>query len=223
MKLSLSNKNAALIGLILCVLAGLIYNSWPLGYWLDRSTFYHGLASDLEKVNHPYFWLFIIGDVISSLMLIATGIIYHFKFRKSLQPRALDFLNLGLVMFGFFTATAALLPSECSITPILRCRSIAGQGLGIDAITSTLAALGLLMAAISMRYLSLHHKLPTWIHNLTQIIFALWLVCGLAFGYLALSSGKTHTIEQALLILSGLIIVLVGLNVYLIVASDSPL
>jgi len=220
---NITSKNYAFISLVLSVIAGVIYNSWPLGYWLDRSTFKYGLASDLEKVHHPYYWLFITLDCMTGLIILIMAYINHNKLGKVLHKKRLNYVNLGLVIFAVFTIIAALLPSECSITPILRCRSIAGNGLGIDALTSTIAALGLFVSLVAVRYLSLHHNLKPWIHNLTQTIFVLWIISGLSFIYIAFTSISTHLIQQILLILSGAIIILVGINIYKIVISNEPI
>lgn len=49
------------------VVAGLLYSSWPLGYWLNPQAD-HGLASNLEALHQPYNWLFILIDISSGVL-----------------------------------------------------------------------------------------------------------------------------------------------------------
>src|SRR6185312_10011235 len=88
---------------ILSALAALLYNSWPLGFWLNYSTSVHGLASDLEQVHHPYSWVFIGGDLLSSLIILTICAALLLSF-KPLQKKTFRLIIAGLMIFSTFTA-----------------------------------------------------------------------------------------------------------------------
>ncbi len=212
-------KNAKLV-LLLCALAGLFYNSWPLGYLLNNPTAHGGLASDLEVVGHPYFWIFILGDVLTGLSLIIVFLTFRIKLWPKLNTKALKFTLLGLLIFGAFTIISALLPSECSVTPILRCGADQGRGLGLDALTSAIAAIGLLVSLISVNSYARSNKSHHLVQIFTTLSLLIWSFAGLLFIVFAVSSGNAHLTQQIYLILSGLSLLLVGLNLN-IVANNS--
>ena len=97
------------------ILSGLLYSSWPLGYWLNPRATY-GLASDLGALYQPYNWLFISLDVgcailviISSIKLFAIIITnYHQQNLFRLQIAV-----MGVGGFGLFTGITALMPLNC--------------------------------------------------------------------------------------------------------------
>jgi hypothetical protein len=98
---------------VLAVLAGLVYNSWPLGYWLNPAASKAGLASGLEALHQPYNWLFISGDVLSGLLIIlACGLMWH-RLRAGRQHRLLGWVLVNLVVFGLGTIADTLLPERC--------------------------------------------------------------------------------------------------------------
>jgi hypothetical protein len=192
----------------LCLAAGIFYNSWPLGYWLDRQTAQHGLASELEVVGHPYYWLFILGDVLTAACMIAVAVILRFRLWPLLRSKAWAAVTVGLLVFGLFTGVSAFLPSQCTITPVLRCGAGHGQGLGLDAVTSSLAALGLLISLVclSLRTASLV--------RLTRAITIAWSASGLVFVVFALTnSGAAYLAQNIFLILYGLALLVIGLNI----------
>ncbi|HSX47756.1 MAG TPA: hypothetical protein VLF63_03205 [Patescibacteria group bacterium] len=217
---NIKTKKIAKSALTLTILAAVLYNSWPLAFWLDPGTARRGLASDLEKVHHPYFWLFILLDILTSLIILIVIYLLRVKLSGIVHSKMLKYVMIGLGIFSVFTITASLLPSDCSITPILKCRVIHQSGLGIDALTSTLAALGLFLSLIAIRNLSLHHKLSKKLHLFTQLIFVLWIISGLLFIYFTFSKISTIAVEDILLILSGAIIVLIGVNINEIVKIE---
>jgi len=217
MKLKTRKTKLARISFYLSVMAGILYNSWPLGYIFDKSTARYGLASDLEKVGHPYYWVFIGGDVLTGLVILTICLIYRHEFSKYFKSRSFKLLIFGLSMFAVFTIIAALLPSECSITPILRYHSIAGQGLGIDALTSTIAAVGLFLSLISLIRLNQISNLNSITNRLTIFFCAAWLITSFYFIYIAIRKFSTHNPELILITLTGFVIALIGLNVYEII------
>jgi hypothetical protein len=97
------------------LLAGLMYSSWPLGYWLNP-TVESRLASDLEALHEPFNWLFILLDIASGC-LIAIGCWKLFALARSSEDSR-SRLGLGVAIggataFGFFTALDAILPLNC--------------------------------------------------------------------------------------------------------------
>ncbi|HJP96470.1 MAG TPA: DUF998 domain-containing protein [Candidatus Saccharimonadales bacterium] len=95
------------------IVAGLLYISWPLGYWLNPAVSKNSLASGLEAVGQPYNWLFIGADVASGLLVIALS----WSFWRALKGRSpLQAMHITLVsaaLFGIGTIADALLPEQC--------------------------------------------------------------------------------------------------------------
>jgi hypothetical protein len=186
----------------LCLAAGILYNSWPLGYILDNATAHAGLASDLELVGHPYYWLFVGGDVLAAILTITAAVLL---LRYSKMPSRFKILIAsGLLAFGLFTAVSSLLPSQCTVTPLLRCGAGHGQGLGLDAATSTIAALGI-FASLSGLAILIKNKS-------TRIILTAWTVTALVFVGIALTNGNAQFAQDILMILSGVAILVIGLD-----------
>ena len=96
---------------ILAVLAGLLYDSWPLGYWLNPLVARAGLASELEAIHQPFNWLFVSGDVVSSVLVILIAVwLWRYKTGNRLLAR----LALGsTIVYALLTIADALLPMRC--------------------------------------------------------------------------------------------------------------
>jgi hypothetical protein len=90
-------------------IAAIAYNSWPLAYLCNRMVLQHGLASDLEKFNQPFSWVFIAGDIATGVLLMAAAYLQY--------PRAnyklLRLLILSYGAFGAIIIMAAVLPIKC--------------------------------------------------------------------------------------------------------------
>jgi hypothetical protein len=109
-----SNKNIPWKKLtIVSALSGLIYNSWPLGYWLNPAASKQALASALEAVHQPYNWVFIGGDVLSSLLIIGVCWVLWRELSGNLDRRLLKFVLVNIVLFGVGTIIDTLLPEQC--------------------------------------------------------------------------------------------------------------
>jgi len=204
-------KKSGSIALALCAAAGILYNSWPLGYWLDNQTARHGLASDLEKAGHPYYWLFILGDILTALCTVAAGSLVWFAGRREPLSRAWQAVAIGLVVFGLFTAASALVPTECSGTTLAGCGSHDGQGLGFDGLFSTIAALGLFMSLVGAARLGTPPKLDVALARIVRITAIAWWASGVIFIILALTDKSALLPEDILLALSGLALAAIGL------------
>ncbi len=99
----------------LMVLAGFLYSSWPLGYWLNPQAD-HGLASNLEALHQPFNWLFILMDIASGLLvaMVCLKLLATSKSGFNLKTHmGLRISILGAAGFGIFTAIDAILPLDC--------------------------------------------------------------------------------------------------------------
>jgi hypothetical protein len=95
---------------IIAITSGIIYNSWPLGYLLNRPIA-GSLASDLEGLHQPYNWVFIGGDIVSSVLIISVAVYvwhYHGQGQKWLKAALLN-----TILFGIGTIVDAALPLRC--------------------------------------------------------------------------------------------------------------
>lgn len=212
----MSEPRYARLTLSLCILAAVLYNSWPLGYILNNYTAHNGLASDLERVGQPYYWLFILGDILSGLCLVIACLIIKLKLRPSIHLRNWSAVYIGIFVFGLGTAIAALVPSHCAVNGTLRCGSTNTSGLGLDAIFSGIAALGLFASLIGVCSLSIFNRLNAGFIRFTWLTLIAWAGSGLMFSVFALSSGKAaeaQFIQQIFLVLCGLAFIVIGVNV----------
>jgi len=197
----------------LCLLAGVLYNSWPLGFMLDNATAHHALASDLELIGHPYYWLFILGDLLTAACIIAAAIIARFYLWHMPDRAIRTRLLLGLVLFSVFTVASSLLPYRCSTAPLALCGAIHASKIGLDAITSSLAWLGLL---VSLGSLAFSDKLHPWMRQLVFGTLIIWLISAGLFVVTALRYANwAYFVQFALMITTGLTIVVIGSHFYL--------
>jgi hypothetical protein len=129
---------------ILSIVAGIIYNSWPLGFVLNPTVAHHGLASELAGVNQPYNWVFIYGDVVSSLMMLFIVFnIWSFMMHKT-KSKWLWLSLGGMVIFCITASIAALCPLQC-ISAIERCPTFVHNPITLlHAITSVAAGFSVL-------------------------------------------------------------------------------
>lgn len=95
------------------IAAGLLYISWPLGYWLNPAVSKNSLASGLEAVGQPYNWFFIGADVASGLLVIALCWLFWSALKNFSQLRAVYATLMSAALFGVGTIVDALLPEQC--------------------------------------------------------------------------------------------------------------
>jgi len=98
---------------LLGIVIGLLYNSWPLGYWLNPVVARSSLASGLEGVNQPYNWVFIGGDIASSLLAIILCWFLWRKLKTSELSKIIKIMLIFVVLFAAGTIIDALLPERC--------------------------------------------------------------------------------------------------------------
>jgi heme A synthase len=137
---------------VLGIAAGLLYISWPLGYWLNPSVSKNSLASGLEAVGQPYNWLFVMADVVSSLLVIALcwALWSALKRRQSIKPIPVALMSVAL--FGIGTIVDALLPEHC-VPNLEQCPSFTqNHALLIHGVFSILASVFLFVSLCVMWY-----------------------------------------------------------------------
>jgi hypothetical protein len=206
-------KNARLV-LAIFTLTALLYNSWPLGFILDKKTAQFGLASDLETAGHPYYWVFILADVLVGLALLIISIIMKLKLRREFWSKSWLMIFIGLLVFGLFTTTSAAAPVGCAPHYIHLCATINKRTLGPDGLESTVAALGIFVSLVGAIILNFHTRLNRLLRVSTILLLAAWTVSGIVFVLAAAHNLDLHTYQQVLLIVTGLALLAVGLNIY---------
>lgn len=102
----------------MAILAGLLYASWPLGYWLNPLVAKNGLASGLEALHQPYNWVFITMDIVSSLLVVAVSLLLRWRLDPAGRRRLLDLILLSAIIFAAGTIADTALPMHCE--PSLR-------------------------------------------------------------------------------------------------------
>lgn len=207
----------ARLAFMFCALATVLYNSWPLGYMLNNRTAHSGLASDLERSGQPYSWVFVFGDILSAFCVVAVCFLILLKLRPKAHANVWGIAWVGLLLFGVGTAVATVVPARCVVSATLRCGTVVGPGLGLDALFSSIAALGLFASLISACVLSLRYRFPVSLVRLTETIVIAWPASGLLFLAFATSSGtavEAQLWQQISFIVDGLALLVIGLVVH---------
>jgi len=167
-------------------LAGLLYSSWPLGYWLNPVAD-RGLASDLEASHQPYSWVFISMDIACGILVgLASGklltVVRNSSNRKNLFGLWIAVLGAGV--FGLFTAIDALLPLNC-IEGTPHCvASLDNSYFVIHGIFSIGSVTGLTISIVAIWLLLLLRE--DAVMSLVHLTPAMFLVVWLGFGALTL-------------------------------------
>lgn len=160
---------------ILSVTAGVLYNSWPLGHWLNPVVSKVSLASGLEAVGQPYNWLFIGGDVISSLIIIVFCSLMWRNLRDTESHRLLDVSLVCTVLFAIGTIIDALLPLRC-VQGLQVCPNFATDHLLlVHGIFSILASVFLFIGLLIL-----------WFYHWRNVLINIFIVGYVAFGVISL-------------------------------------
>ncbi len=213
----MSQYKYARLDLSLLTLAAVLYNSWPLGYMLNNYTAHNGLMSDLEQTGQPYYWLFILFDVLTGVCAVAASILIWLKLRHGVLTKTWTSCIIGLTLFGFFTIAATTVPAHCSVSAALACGTGSNRGLGLDALFSAIAALGLLASLASACVLGVRYRLGSWLILTARAMLIAWSALGILFCVFALSNGKAAAAQSTqllFLVAYGLALIVIGLNVY---------
>jgi hypothetical protein len=215
------NQSYARVVLIVFSATAVLYNSWPLGYLLNSKTARYGLASGLDAGGQPYDWLFILGDCLVGLSLLAICVLIRLKLRHALWSKSWSAVFMGLVVFGLLTATSAASPSHCTSGTFAICGTFGKRAVGPDGLESTVAALGLLVSLVGINILNRHYQLSVLLRRASQCMLVAWLASGLGFLIIIAEGGNAHLAQQVLLIVSGLALVIIGLNVMTAIERQS--
>lgn len=160
------------------IVAGLLYSSWPLGYWLNPAVSHRGLASELGALHQPYNWLFNTFDLSAGVLILLAV----FLLRRALSHNNsswIKFALLGFAVFGLLTAIDAGVPINCAPS-IQACGGIRTNHLLIvHGIASIGASVGLIFSAFGAWRLtqqSKNRKLDILLYG----ILAGWALFGIA-------------------------------------------
>ena len=170
----------------LMIAAGILYSSWPLGYWLNPEA-NRGLASNLEALHQPYNWVFILMDIFSGILVFIVCW-QLLKFAKSNSSHKTE-LGLriaiwGTGIFGLLTTLDAILPLNC-VEGSAHCVSpLNNPYFVIHGIVSIGSIAGLTISIIAI-WLLLYMREKA-VMRLAHLTPATFLVVWLGFGILTL-------------------------------------
>lgn len=129
--------------LALACAAALLYNVWPLGFWLDPSALHGTYVSVLEVPGHPYAHLFMACDLATGLTALVAGF---------LLCRRHTLAGLGFMVFGVGTIAEGMIPiaPDCA-TSVASCGIDLGQVIAPHDIASIASALSLALSVLAVR------------------------------------------------------------------------
>lgn len=191
-------------------LAALLYNSWPLAFFLNPLLSRHALASQLEAPHQPYDWLFVLLDVLTGVLIASVGLL---QLRSRKHSSALLTAVACYVVFGVFVAGAALIPLTCdpqakTCGPLLHNPGVVAHG--FMSIASVICLLiGLILVAKAMRAARAARPIQT--------LFVATALCWLGFGLGSLVEMVFHIRGNNLL--QDFFITICSLSVVLVVAG----
>ncbi len=160
---------------ILSILAGLLYSSWPLGHWLNLNVSKNSLASGLEAVGQPYNWVFIGGDMLSSVIVIAVSLWLWRRIIGTTHYRSLKLTLTSTILFGVCTIVDAMLPLRC-VQGVQTCPTFRTDNLLLThGIFSILASFFLFISLCIL-----------WFNMRRHIILNMFLIGYIAFGAISL-------------------------------------
>ncbi len=202
---------AGKIILKLSILTAVIYNIWPLGYWLDPSALNDNYLSVLEVYSKPYAWVFILGDALTATVVIIIGL----RLLKLIQPPHKRSALIGYLVFGVATLFEATTPisnrcdesiSACGISPV--------QIFSVHDLASIIAALGLFYALYkSLAYFKAkgEETAKSCLARCLNYTFWIWSISGL-FLVASVGLNRATLISQALFIMAcGLALIMLPL------------
>ncbi len=166
--------------------AGLLYSSWPLGFWLNPKA-NRGLASNLEALHQPYNWLFICLDITCGI-LVGIACLNLLKIRSGSFNRntrlGLMVALLGTGSFGLLTAIDAILPLDCLEGSPHCLATLSDSYFVIHGIFSIGSIAGLTLSIIAIWLLIFVSEKD--VMSLTHLTPAMFLLVWLGFGVLTI-------------------------------------
>jgi hypothetical protein len=160
---------------VLAMLSGILYCSWPLGYILNPAVAKGGLASGFEGLHQPYNWLFISGDVSSSiLIIIVCWLLWRRLAGVVKQKRLLAAVLLGVIVFAAGTIISAVLPERCQPSLQTCPNFLHDRVLFIHGIASIAASFLLFVSLVLV-----------WWQRRSDLLMSLLIIGYLLFGFLS--------------------------------------
>jgi hypothetical protein len=188
----------------LAVTAAVLYNIWPLGYVLDPGALQNSYISALEVSGKPYAWVFILGDVLTSICVLA-AVLTMIKIKPLRWP-----VLAGYLTFGLATIAEATIPiaSRCEVS-VSACGISPSQVLSPHDLASIIAAVGLFVGLLFAKRHARSNNLNVGVYKWLPVAFWAWCTTGI---FLIASIIIEHftTLSQALFLLAcgiGLIII----------------
>lgn len=185
------------------LMAGLLYSSWPLGYWLNPRA-NRGLASNLEAYHQPYNWLFIGLDIFSgALICLGTWWLLRFIQRHKRQPDKiwLETAIVGAGAFGLLTALDAVLPLNC-VETVQKCLPpLEDPYFVVHGIASIGSVAGLTISLVVVWWLLVRDpRVLNVVRWLLHLLLIIWLCFGIGTAVLVFRD-RTSSISQHVFIL----------------------
>jgi hypothetical protein len=191
----LKNQTKPII-ISLAFLAAVLYNIWPLGYVLDPEVLHNSYLSSLEVDGKPYAWLFIIADILTSIVVVAIVLLIR-KLNSSNRAG----LN-GYIIFGLATFFDAIIPiaNHCEQS-ISACGISLSQVLSFHDIASIMAAIGMFTGLLGSKCRFREDKLNPSIYKWLSYTFWIWCITGI-FLIISVVIDDFTTISQALFLIA---------------------
>jgi len=177
-------------------LAGLLYYSWPLGYWLNPLVGRQGLASDLGAKGQPYSWLFTLLDVISgALILLVT--LWLARAWHEFMNLSVKLILWGYALFGVLTAVSAVLPINC-LPDEARCSSwMSNPMLVLHGLASIGSIAGLTLSIVGVwQLLVITRRGAPHLRWMLHGIMLIWFGFGLLTLALILTARSSNTAQH---------------------------
>jgi hypothetical protein len=199
MRLTRTERRAFAAAALFTVISAALYCSWPLGFLLNPEAMRDGLASELGAFGQPYNWVFIWGDIVSGVLLVA-GV--------SILIRLYDLAGWAkwamvcLAIYGICGALDAALPESCVPSERI-CGPILSDPMlilhGIFDLAASIALIGTLVAAaIFVHKVEPSPRRRTW----TYIIGAGGTIFALASGIFFIWGGPGYWAQRYYITLS---------------------
>lgn len=168
------DRLAVLVGLM----AGVLYNAWPLGFRLDPDALHGTYVSVLEVPSRPYAHLFVTCDVLAGVLAACAGLLLR---------RSHPLVGIGLVVFGLGNVLEASIPIAAACAgSVASCGIALDQVLAPHDVASIISVVGIILALWGVR------DRGPWV----RALIALWAICGL-FMVSTVVTDRLVTLSQA--------------------------
>jgi len=200
-----NHVRATAIGL--AVAAALLYNSWPLGYWLNPASADKS-ASQLEGLHQPYNWLFVGLDIASGVLALALSI---WLWRTNRRSRWLAAVLICVAAFGMGTIVAALVPVHCATAHHVCPSFTQAPYLIVHALASVASALALSLALLLVWWCNRHDRI-------VNLLLLAGIISGATTAYEMLAPGRDGGGEKVYLTICSLWLALLPVYIYRLAA-----